>query len=606
MRQLFLIVVVGAFMAMSGFVAAQVPTASILGGNAPAGELPLGPSSSSRTGVLPGGEGSGPWVIPASLQSQLEAQDILSVVRSAPIVGTASMQSQLEAQQKEVNSLIKTVRLLSEQVQQTPEAGAERLNLAPAPVDLGAAREELRKAELTLAELQRQQAAAAQAPADEQLKKQLDLQRKQIEVLNRMIRLLASQLEKLDPAVNRMQTQVATLQARSRQGAQRDQELANGLDNLTEHIDSTQRNGLTLPAPLKELFDPSYNYETPLSIYGALVERYHQFNGPSGAFQNPGVFETPTLSLFFLLTLSQRIFLESNVDFSTKGVDVPWAQIDFLVSDWLTAVVGRYLVPIGFYNERLSYEWGNKLPDDPLMFHQVSPLASTNGAQLRGSTYLFGSPVKLEYSLYGGNGMQLSATPATVADLADLSVLASSDETNAKAVGGRLGLWVPQWGINGGVSAYYDHDYAQTAPRLDLNIISVDANYHRGNWDARFEAAHMNQQAAAIIGRDIQRSGLYAQLGYRPYHVASYFLQRLEFVGRYGLERFVGIDPSALDFTTFSDLTFVPVDRNQYTCSLNYYFYPSLILKFAYEINQELHGINLHDNVFFSQMVWAF
>jgi hypothetical protein len=173
-------------------------------------------------------------------------------------------------------------------------------------------------------------------------------------------------------------------------------------------------------------------------------------------------------------------------------------------------------------------------------------------------------------------------------------------------VGGRLGLWVPQWGINGGFSAYYDHDYAQTSPRLDLNIISVDASYHRGNWDARFEAAHMNQQAAAVIGRDIRRSGMYAQLAYRPYHVANHFLQRLEFLGRYGLERFVGIDPSALDFTTFSDLTFVPVDRNQFAWSLNYYFYPSLILKFAYEINQELHGINLHDNVFFSQLVWAF
>ena len=65
------------------------------------------------------------------------------------------------------------------------------------------------------------------------------------------------------------------------------------------------------------------------------------------------------------------------MDFSTKGVDVPWAQIDFLLNDYLTAVVGRYLVPIGFYNERLSFEWGNKMPDDPLMFHQVSPLAST-------------------------------------------------------------------------------------------------------------------------------------------------------------------------------------------------------------------------------------
>ncbi len=38
-----------------------------------------------------------------------------------------------------------------------------------------------------------------------------------------------------------------------------------------------------------------------------------------------------------------------------------------------------------------------------------------------------------------------------------------------------------------------------------------------------------------------------------------------------------------------------PVDRNQYTIGINYYFYAATILKFAYEINSELHQ-TLHDN----------
>jgi hypothetical protein len=581
MRHLLLTVVAGGVMAMTGLAGAQT----------------LLPDISPQRNSIPAGA-------PSQQVSTASAAD-----------PTGSLPDQLKAQQKDIETLIKIVGLLTEQLQRVQlgtttqavgvgvvqQAGAKQPAMEPVPETMLAAQasEALRKTQQALAELDKQQAAAAQA--DDPLKKQLELQRKQIDLLNKMVKLLASELEKQDPAVSKMQTQVATLEARSKQAAQRDQQLANGLDNLTEHVDATQRYGLQLPAPLKELFDPSYNNETPLSIYGALVERYHQFHP-----ERWGVFETPTLSTFFLLTLNQRIFLEANVDFSTKGVDVPWAQIDFLINDHLTAVVGRYLLPIGFYNERLAFEWGNKMPDDPLMFHQVSPLASTNGLQLRGSSYLFRSPVKMEYSLYAGNGMELAAPPAVVADLADLSVLASSDETHAKAVGGRLGLWVPQWGVNGGVSGYFDYNYALSAPTLNLGIVSVDASYHRGNWDARFESAYMDQQAAAVIGQDIQRFGLYAQLAYRPYDISNFFLQKVEFVGRYSLERFVGINPTQLDFTKFADNTFAPVDRNQYAFSINYYFYPSGIVKFGYGINQELHGINLKDNEFFSQVVWAF
>jgi hypothetical protein len=139
-----------------------------------------------------------------------------------------------------------------------------------------------------------------------------------------------------------------------------------------------------------------------------------------------------------------------------------------------------------------------------------------------------------------------------------------------------------------------------------LNLWQIDLGYNKGNWDARFEFAQMYQQATSYIGNNIRRTGLYAQVAYIPRDCGIRYLQNLEFVFRYSMERFRGIDPTQLDFTAFADPTDAPVDRDQYTLGFNYYLYPSMALRFAYEINHELHGVNLHDNVFRAQFVWGF
>src|SRR5262249_44235252 len=258
---------------------------------------------------------------------------------------------------------------------------------------------------------------------DESQKKQIELLQKQIETQQKMIDLLKEQLAKLD--------------SRSRQGAEVDQNWAQAVDNISEHLDAVERNGPRLPATLKELFLPSRTYETPLSIYGSFVENYTQFNG------KPGVFSTPDFAPYFLLQLNDQFLLAASIDINNSGVSVPEAQVNWLATDWLTVVLGRYLTPIGFFNERLNHDWINRLPDPALMFLQVSPLSSTDGLMLRGATYLGCSPVKLEYSLYGGNGLQLAAPPKSLNDVANLEAITGGpDETSVKALGGRLGLWV--------------------------------------------------------------------------------------------------------------------------------------------------------------------
>jgi hypothetical protein len=455
-----------------------------------------------------------------------------------------------------------------------------------------------------LTSLQAELAAARSATQkDEKLAKRVELLEKQIEVQQKMIRLLAEQMKKAPPppeAVEKLELQVATLDARSKQAAQRDQDVALAVNNLTDHLDSLERNGPRLPATLKELFLPSRTNETPLSIYGSFVENYTQFNG------KPPVFSTPDFAPFFFLQLNDRFLLAANVDITNAGVSVGEAQANWFATDWLTVVLGRYLTPIGFFNERLNHEWINRLPDVPLMFRQVSPLSSTDGLMLRGATYLFCSPVKLEYMLYGGNALQAASPPTTLSQVANLeNITGGPDETVIKTLGGRIGFWVPAWGLTGGVSTYFNGRYSSAASD-QFNLWQLDLGYRRGNWDARFEYANTYQQAASYIGNNIRRQGFYAQVAYRPYHLAHCILRNFEVAFRYSRVWFHGIDPTMLDPTTFNTLVDVPVNRDQYTVGLNYYFYPSMALRLAYEVNHEFAPINLHDNVFLGQFVWAF
>jgi hypothetical protein len=303
-------------MAMTGLAGAQtlLPDISPRGNTTPASS-PSGGAPSSPVGT-PSGQGSAP---PAA-------------------VSAGSLQAQLEAQQKDIDRLAGTVGMLTQQLQQTrlataredgsvaPQAGAMQpgLGQSPGTMIVAQAAEELRKNQQMLAELEKERAAAAQAPADEQLKKQLELQRKQLELLNKMVKLLASELEKQGPIVGKLQTQVATLEARSKQAAQRDQELANGLDDLTESVDASRRYGPQLPAPLKELFLPSGTNETPFTIYNALSMRYNDFTSQKGMGQFQFIEYDPIL----LLRLNNQFLFEGQLEVHTDGIEPEYAQIE--------------------------------------------------------------------------------------------------------------------------------------------------------------------------------------------------------------------------------------------------------------------------------------
>jgi hypothetical protein len=86
---------------------------------------------------------------------------------------------------------------------------------------------------------------------------------------------------------------------------------------------------------------------------------------------------------------------------STTSIGLSFAQLDWLMNDYVTFVGGYMVLPLGTYSERAA-GWLNKIPDDPFA-RDLLP-GSAAGVQLRGSVPLGDSGQSIAYSVFGVNG----------------------------------------------------------------------------------------------------------------------------------------------------------------------------------------------------------
>jgi hypothetical protein len=137
---------------------------------------------------------------------------------------------------------------------------------------------------------------------------------------------------------------------------------------------------------------------------------------------------------------------------SSTSVSLRFAQLDYLVNDYVTFVGGYMLFPLGTYSER-SAVWLNKIPDNPLG-REFIPAAGA-GAQLRGAVPLGHSGQMISYAAYAANGPSSVDGLDTAASLdlgGNVGLLNNGKTGNlhsAPSGGGRVG-WFYRW------SAHHD------------------------------------------------------------------------------------------------------------------------------------------------------
>ncbi len=335
----------------------------------------------------------------------------------------------------------------------------------------------------------------------------------------------------------------------------------------------------------------------------------------------------------FLWKQGDRLLFESEMEIEFEGDGVQfaleYANISYLLNDYLIVRFGNFLTPFGAFNDRLHPAWINKLPTAPLgMGHDPVGPTTEFGAELRG-----GAPIgdtKINYSLYVSNGpiLEVHAEDSLEAPTTSMNGLNFDDNNDDKAIGGRIGfLPFDNSVVEVGVSGQYTtgigdrntefENVAALSYAFDLSVVKNSISAIKGNIDlkAQWNQVDVDEFYIELPDGDEQainqeNSAYYVQLGYRPALSKNNFLNKLEFVGRYS-----GIDlteaaehdeeaqpklfstPSLLASIGEEEEVHNEGDRTQWAFGVNYWITWRSALKFSYQVtdNEEsVPGLFIH------------
>src|SRR5205085_10842746 len=162
------------------------------------------------------------------------------------------------------------------------------------------------------------------------------------------------------------------------------------------------------PLPRMPLDEATVNHN--FSILGDAEFQYAKTSGQHGTFL------FADFAPIFLYRGGEKVLFEAGFDFALQNnaeqngnrtggasthFDLSFAQLDYVMNDYVTLVAGDMVLPLGTYEERTA-GWLNKIPDDPLP-RDLLPGAGV-GAQLRGAVPVGETGNSVTYSVWGVNG----------------------------------------------------------------------------------------------------------------------------------------------------------------------------------------------------------
>lgn len=279
--------------------------------------------------------------------------------------------------------------------------------------------------------------------------------------------------------------------------------------------------------------------------------------------------------------------------------ELEYSQVDLMLHDSATLVVGKFLSPVGQFQERLHPSWINRLADSPPGFgHDGIQPAAEVGLQLRGGVPL--GRARFSYAAALGNGPRLDGAGGVMTEGF------GGDDNGNKAISGRvaflpfpyleLGASLLSARVNGpsGEAVVDDHGATQgllsvtggngelgdlSAFSTDYDLWGLDAAYTRGPWDMRFEYLRGVRDAITeghegeveVLLPRLRMEAWYGQLAYRLSGLTDHpILGNFEPAVRYGEFNVEGLENLAEEAA-----------EERWDFGLNYWFAPAVVLHSA-------------------------
>ncbi len=258
----------------------------------------------------------------------------------------------------------------------------------------------------------------------------------------------------------------------------------------------------------------------------------------------PSTFYT-SISPVFLWRMDKQFLFETELEVSTdeEGVALEYAQLSWTASDYVTIGVGKFLSPVGVFNERFHPAWINPLPNPPLLpGHSGFMPEALLGAQVRGNVPAGGG--RLKYAFFVANGPELNDGSDDPMHAGMVEWEAGLAALQSKAIGGRVGFLLTP-AMECGVSAMSSQASAAgtSADDTDAQLYGVDFSSvvdmkSKGTLRLLGEYAHESVGTVtyfpgtpSAVSFDNARDGAYGQVAWRPAGEGA--LSRLEGVVRF-------------------------------------------------------------------------
>jgi hypothetical protein len=312
----------------------------------------------------------------------------------------------------------------------------------------------------------------------------------------------------LKDLVQQMNGKIQSLEQTNQLDQQTIQQLQHQLGDTKKTADDAEQKSIaaaqaqTAPVPHMPIDETTVNHN--FQMLGDAEIQYAKAKAQNGAFL------MADFAPIFLYRAGDNILFEAGFDTtlqnnapnsagSSTSFDLSFAQMDYVINDYVTFAGGDLLLPLGTYVQR-GAGWLNKMPDDPLAVDALLP-GSGIGGMFQGAVPVGDAGKFINYSVYGVNGPG-SADGTANADALDLdgNVGVKSDGTTANlhknpSGGGRVALFMP-------FKPHYD--------------VELGLSGQSGEWDdaGKYLWSAGVVDASVHLGPNFQINGEYILTGY--------------------------------------------------------------------------------------------